>query len=123
MGVTIGDFEIARRAADSIEIAAIVIIVATVVFAVVGTLVENIRSRGRKPYTAFTLRMSDGLLIGLDLLIAADIIRSVTVTPTLENMAGLGLRVLSRTFLSGTLMVEIETRWPWQAPPEEAADE
>ena len=116
LGVTVGDVEIGTRVADAIEIIAIVIIVGAVVFAVVGTLIENIRTRERKPYTAFLRRMSNGLLIGLDLLIAADIITSVTVTPTLENLAGLGLLVLIRTFLSWTLIVEIEDRWPWQAP-------
>ena len=123
MGVTIGDFEIAERAAELIEITAIAFIVAAAVFAVVGTLVENIGSRQRKPYAGFLRRMATGLLIGLDLLIAADIIESVTVTRTLESIAGLGLLVLIRTFLSWTIMLEIDTRWPWQAPPEEAADE
>ena len=122
MEVTIGDFEIAERAAEAIEITAIVIIVATAAFAVVGTLVQNIRAREQKPYYAFARRMSDGLLIGLDLLIAADIIVSVTVSATLESIAGLGLLVLIRTFLSWTLIMESENRWPWQAPPPESAD-
>ena len=123
MGVTIGDFEIAERAADLIAITAIAIIVAAAVFAIVGTLVEKIRSREGKLYRAFLERMASGLLIGLDLLIAADIIESVILTRSLENIAGLALLVLVRTFLSWTIMAEIEYRWPWQAPPGGAADE
>ena len=48
------------------------------------------------------------------LLVAADIIGTVAVTPSLENLAILGLIVLIRTFLSFSLEVEIEGRWPWQ---------
>jgi uncharacterized membrane protein len=55
-------------------------------------------------------------MIGLDLLIASDIIRSVTIEPTLSNIAGVGLLVLIRTFLSWTLIVESEGHWPWQEP-------
>ncbi len=55
-----------------------------------------------------------GLLLGLDLLIAADMIRTVTLDPTLENVAALGLLVIVRTFLSWSLMVELNGRWPWQ---------
>jgi uncharacterized membrane protein len=55
-----------------------------------------------------------GLLLGLDLLIAADVIRTVTLEPTLENVAALGLLVLVRTFLAWSLMVELQGHWPWQ---------
>jgi uncharacterized membrane protein len=58
--------------------------------------------------------MARGLLIGLDLLIAADIIKTVTLEATLENVAVLGLLVLIRVFLSWSLLLEVEGRWPWQ---------
>jgi uncharacterized membrane protein len=54
------------------------------------------------------------LLLGLELLVAADIIRTVALDQTLERVAGLGLLVLVRTFLSWALVVEMEGRWPWQ---------
>ena len=54
------------------------------------------------------------ILLGLEFLIGADIIRSVVVDPTLDNILTLGLIVLIRTFLSMTLQLEIEGRWPWQ---------
>jgi hypothetical protein len=52
----------------------------------------------------------------LEFLVAADIIRTVAVMPTLEGVAVLGLIVLIRTFLSVALQVELEGRWPWQRP-------
>jgi uncharacterized membrane protein len=57
------------------------------------------------------------LLLGLELLVAADIVRTVALEPSLESVAVLGLLVLIRTFLSWSLVVEIEGRWPWQATP------
>ena len=54
------------------------------------------------------------LLLALELLVAADIVRTVALEPTLESVAVLGLLVVIRTFLSWSLVVEIEGRWPWQ---------
>ncbi len=119
MGGNIGDLEVGEWIAESIEITAIAIIAATVFVALVGTVVETIRSDERKPYQAFKHRMYGGLMIGLDLLIAADLIISVILDRTLENIVGLGLLVLIRTFLSWTLEVEVEGRWPWQARRED----
>lgn len=63
-----------------------------------------------------TLRHTFGhsILLGLEILIAADLIRTVAVEPTLSNLAVLGMLVLIRTFLSWSLEVEIEGHWPWQ---------
>jgi uncharacterized membrane protein len=55
--------------------------------------------------------------LGLEILVAADIIRSVAVSPTLATIAALGLLVLVRTFLSWTIALEIDGRWPWQRAP------
>ena len=69
---------------------------------------------GRHGYQ--TLRESFGgvLLLGLEILVAADLIRTVAVAPSLENVAVLGLIVLIRTFLSFSLEVEIEGVPPWR---------
>ena len=63
-----------------------------------------------------TFRKSLGrtIIIGLELLVAADIIRTVAISPTLENVLVLGGIVLIRTFLSMSLEVEIEGKWPWR---------
>ncbi len=55
-----------------------------------------------------------GILLGLEFLVAADIIRTVAVEPTIDNLSVLGLIVLIRSFLSMSLQVELEGRWPWQ---------
>jgi uncharacterized membrane protein len=54
------------------------------------------------------------ILLGLEFLVAADIIRTVAVEPSLQNVTVLGLIVLIRTFLSFSLEVEIDGRWPWR---------
>lgn len=76
-------------------------------------------------YRRFRRFLGRSILLGLELLVAADIIRTVAVTPTLDSVAVLAAIVVIRTFLSWSLEVEITGRWPWQkapAPPT-AADE
>lgn len=63
---------------------------------------------------AFRRTLGRSILVGLELLVAADIIRTVAVEPTLQSVLVLGLIVVIRTFLSMSLQVEIEGRWPWQ---------
>lgn len=65
-------------------------------------------------YESYKHEMGRSLLLGLEFLVAADVIRTVALEPTLGNVSVLGLLVLVRTFLSWTLTVEIEGRWPWQ---------
>ncbi len=68
-------------------------------------------------YTAYRQNLGRAILLGLELLVAGDIIRTVAVAPTLQNMAVLGAIVIIRTFLSFSLELEINGRWPWQAKP------
>jgi len=65
-------------------------------------------------YGAFRSSFGRSILLGLEFLIAADIINTVAVRPTLESVAVLAGIVLIRTFLSFSLELEIEGRWPWQ---------
>ncbi|GEL70514.1 DUF1622 domain-containing protein [Myxococcus virescens] len=65
-------------------------------------------------YRRFRLNLGRAILLGLEFLVAADIIRTVSQRPTLNGVLVLGLIVLIRTFLSFTLTVELEGRWPWQ---------
>jgi uncharacterized membrane protein len=66
------------------------------------------------PYRRLRHELGKGILLGLEFLVAADIIRTVTLAPTIENVLVLGLIVLIRTFLSLALQVELEGQWPWQ---------
>ena len=72
-------------------------------------------------YDSYKHQIGRSLLLGLEFLVAADVIRTVALEPTLGNVAVLGLLVLVRTFLSWSLTVEIEGRWPWQPRKEEIA--
>ena len=61
--------------------------------------------------------MGRAILLGLEFLVAGDIIRIVVVDPTFDNVIVLGLIVLIRTFLSMSLQLELDGRWPWQHDP------
>lgn len=65
-------------------------------------------------YKSYRRGIGKAILLGLELLVAADIIRTVAVAPTLEGVAVLGMIVVIRTFLSFSLEVELYGRWPWQ---------
>lgn len=74
------------------------------------------RPRGspRQAFTALRQAFGGTLLLALEILVAADLIRTVAVSPTLENVLVLGLIVLIRTFLSFSLEVEIDGVLPWR---------
>jgi uncharacterized membrane protein len=69
---------------------------------------------GKHIYTHIREEIGRSILLGLEILIAVDIIKTVTTELTFENTINLGLIVLIRTILSISLEVEIEKRWPWQ---------
>src|SRR5690242_13282380 len=69
-------------------------------------------------YQEFRRNLGRAILLGLEFLVAGDIIRTVAVSPTFGSVGVLAIIVLIRTFLSATLTVEIEGRWPWQARPD-----
>jgi len=101
-----------------VEAAGLVIDGAGVLVIVVGILVALLRVAvgpvSDDPYRRLRQDLGRGILLGLEFLVAADIIRTVAVTPTLQSVAVLGLIVLIRTFLSMALQVEVEGRIPWQ---------
>ena len=65
-------------------------------------------------YSTYRRQLGRSIILGLEFLIAGDIIRTVVVADTLENIAVLGLIILIRSFLSVTLHLEVEGRWPWE---------
>jgi len=76
---------------------------------------RNLRRMQRlAAYESFRSDLGRSIVLGLEFLIAGDIIRTVTVTPTFESVAVLASIVLIRTFLTMMLTLEIEGRWPWQ---------
>jgi uncharacterized membrane protein len=78
-------------------------------------LVGTVRRRNSlHDYQLVRQRLGRTILLGLEFLVAGDIIRSVAVSPTFAGVGVLALIVLIRTFLSTALIVEIEGRWPWR---------
>ena len=77
--------------------------------------------RGRVAYQTLRETFGGVLLLGLEILVAADLIRTVAVDPSFENVASLAVIVLIRTVLSFSLDVEIEGRLPWRSKPSAAA--
>src|SRR3954451_21453612 len=71
-------------------------------------------------FRTFRRGLGRAILLGLEFLVAADIIRTVAVSPSFKSAGVLALIVLIRTFLSFSLQVEIEGRWPWQPRPEQS---
>ena len=113
-GLLLGEFRLAATVAEVIEIAAITVIGVAVVIAAVAGIAAWIRADGDVAFDTFKRIIARGLLVGLDLLSAADVIKTVVLEATLENAVVLGLLVLIRTFLSWTLVLEVEGRWPWR---------
>jgi uncharacterized membrane protein len=85
-----------------------------------GMIVATLRLATRRAhdtgnyYSLYRQDVGRAILLGLEFLIAGDIIRTVVVAPTLQNVVVLGLIVLIRTFLSLSLQLEIEGKLPWQ---------
>ncbi len=105
-------------AALVIEILAVLIIVVTIFYALAHYMSQAIRqSELGGHYQELKVRLGKALLLGLEILVAADVVRTVALEATMESVLVLGLLVLIRTFLSWALVVEIEGRWPWKVGP------
>jgi uncharacterized membrane protein len=105
-------------AALTIEILGASVIVAGVLRVAItrGTVSYLLKLDKPGAYESYKHQMGRSLLLGLEFLVAGDVVRTVALEPTLTNVGVLGLLVLIRTFLGWSLTVEIEGRWPWQAP-------
>ena len=78
------------------------------------------RAPGSGIYEPYRRNLGRSILLGLEFLVAADIIKTVAVTPTFTSVGVLAIIVLIRTFLSWSLQLEIDGRWPWQRSVPEA---
>jgi uncharacterized membrane protein len=96
-----------------IDAAAVVVIVAGAAIAFVAGAVRLSR-RESAVYLRFRQQLGQAILLGLELLVAGDIVRTVAASPSLTSVAILAAIVFIRTFLSFSLQVETTGRWPWQ---------
>ena len=109
--------EVIAMLAEGIEALAVLVIVGGIVYGIVRYFLHT-RLKVDGAYKRFKDRIGNSLLLGVEFLVAADIIRTVALNPTLQSVAVLGVLVLIRTFLSWALFVEVEGTWPWQAKSE-----
>ena len=100
-------------AASFIEALAVVIMVGLILVGTAKWLFSG--SHITEGYEHYRLILGKSLLVGLELLVAADIISTVVLEQTLPAIGALALLVLVRTFLGWSVSLEIEGRWPWQA--------
>jgi len=105
-----------EMASVGIELLAVVVIVGSVTLGSLRFLVDLSR-RSPDPYSVYKNLIGRSLLLGLEFLVAADVIRTVALQLTPRNIAMLGALVLIRTFLSWSVMVETEGHWPWRPGP------
>ncbi len=103
----------AELAARGLEFAGVAVILVAVAIATVAFLIAA-RRDWREAYDGYRANLGRGILLGLELLVGADIIATVTAPLTFESVGMLGLIVLIRTFLSFALETEIQGRWPWR---------
>jgi uncharacterized membrane protein len=107
--------EIADIAVGALEIVGVAVVVGGALIFTVRFLISLARREPHKDaYTDYRHGLGRGILLGLEFLVAADIIRTVAIELTLESVATLGLLVLVRTFLSLALEVEMTGSWPWR---------
>ena len=106
---------IAELIGAAFELAGVAVLVIGAILSFSWYFVTLIRFRGGPvAYRRLRLYLGRSIVLGLELLVAADIINSVAINPTFASVGVLGLIVLVRTFLSWALEVEINGEWPWQ---------
>lgn len=111
--------ELVHTAVLAMEVVAVLVIVVGLTIGLVRFGTGVVRPDGRAAsYHRFKVWMGRTLLLGLEILVAADVVNTVALEPTTNNIVALGLLVVIRTFLGWSLVVEIEGRWPWQARKE-----
>lgn len=95
------------------EIAGVVLIVGGLLLASGRCLLPRIGERAER-LARYRQDLGRAILLGLEVLVAADIVRTVAFTPTMESVQVLAVIVAIRTFLSWSLALELEGHWPWQ---------
>lgn len=113
-------FEVIETTGKSIDVIGVAVIAIGALISA-ASVVPMLSRRIGDPYRAFRERLGRSILLGLEFLVAADIIRTVAVTPDARSVAVLGGIVLIRTFLSWSLQLEVTGYWPWQSAQQRAS--
>jgi uncharacterized membrane protein len=105
--------QIVDGVARGLELVGVAVIAVSFVYAILRA-VQHYRAGRPDIFEQLKIFIGRGLQLGLEFLVAADIISTVTVEPTREQIVSLGLLIVIRTVLSWSITVEIEGCWPWQ---------
>lgn len=108
--------EVIEWAGNLLDLAGVLVIVVGMTIATV-VFVRGYRQTRQlgDAYRSYRQGLGRAILLGLEFLVAGDIVRTVAVSPTVYNVGVLALIVVVRTFLSLSLEVELDGRWPWQS--------
>ena len=111
-GFAVNVSEWIRLVGVCIEIFGVFVITAGIIWS---TYAGIFSSAGGKAYDQYRIRIGRSLLLGLEILVAADIIKTIATEITFTSLGLLAGLVVIRTFLNWTLVLEIEGRWPWRS--------
>ncbi len=106
-------YDTVEKVGQTIDGAGVIVIIVGAPLAFASAVIRLTR-HDADVYRRFREQLGRTILLGLELLVAGDIVRTVAAKPSLTSVAVLGAIVLIRTFLSFSLEVEITRRWPWQ---------
>lgn len=115
-------FDVIHTVGEVIDGVGVAVIAIGALIAVI-RIIPDLKNKTGKAYGKFHVQLGRTILLGLEFLVAADIIWTVAMTPDARSVAILGGIVLIRTFLSFSLQVEITGRWPWQQGKEPASSD
>ncbi len=106
-------YEVIETVGKAIDAVGVAIIAVGALITAAGAI-PRLRNKTGDVYRVFRQQLGRSILLGLEFLVAADIIRTVAVTPDARSVAVLAGIVLIRTFLSFSLELEVTGYWPWQ---------
>lgn len=113
--------KLAEGVGDVIDGVGIAVVVAGLLLAT-ALLARDVARGAPELVAGYRRNVGKAILVGLEFLVAADIIRTIAVSPSFRGVGILAVIVLVRTFLSFTLELEVNGRWPWQQAPATAPD-
>ena len=108
--------EIIRGVSDVMDAIGVAVVSLGLLWGLFGFAKGLMTQSGGIAYKVFRIQIVRSLILGLEVLVAGDVIRTVAISPTLTSVAVLGAIVIIRCFLSWSLTLEIDGRWPWQPP-------
>jgi uncharacterized membrane protein len=113
-GITEQILEYLEHAAVMINLVGVAVIIGGFLLAT-GRYMHQFRQLGpERDFAQFKIQLGQALLLGLEILVVADVIETITTKPTFASLVLLACLIAIRTLVSWTLCLEIEGRWPWQ---------